>query len=43
MVSGQDIGDSLNNGDSIDAIIIDFSKAFDWPAAYENCKLGGGF
>jgi len=25
----QDIADSLNNGDRIDAIIIDFSKAFD--------------
>jgi hypothetical protein len=25
----QDIADSLDNGDRIDAIIIDFSKAFD--------------
>jgi hypothetical protein len=25
----QDIGDSLDNGDKIDAIIVDFSKAFD--------------
>jgi hypothetical protein len=25
----QDIADSLNNGDRVDAIIIDFSKAFD--------------
>jgi len=25
----QDIADSLDNGDKIDAIIVDFSKAFD--------------
>ena len=25
----QDIADSLDNGDRIDAIIVDFSKAFD--------------
>ena len=27
--AGQDIADSLDNGERIDAIIIDFSKAFD--------------
>jgi len=26
---GQDIADSLDNGDKIDAVLIDFSKAFD--------------
>jgi len=25
----QDVADSLNNGDKIDAIVVDFSKAFD--------------
>jgi len=37
----------MDNGDSIDAIVIDFSKAFlfnsAWSAAYETCDLGLGF
>jgi len=43
----QDIADPLVNGDRLDAIIVDFSKALDLvphgSAAYENCKLGRGF
>jgi hypothetical protein len=40
----QDIADSLHNGGRINAIIIDFSKAFDLVPhdAYENCGLGSG-
>jgi len=29
MTACQDIADALDNGDRIDAIIVDFSKAFD--------------
>ena len=42
----QDIAACLDNGDRIDAIIIDFESFWfssSLSAAYENCKLGGGF
>ena len=32
----QDIADSLDNGDRIDAIIVDFSKAFDYSWLFES-------
>jgi hypothetical protein len=36
----QDIADSLDEGERIDSIIIDFSS---WPAAYKNNGFWGGF
>ena len=42
----QDIADSLDNGNKIDVIIVDFSKAFDLVPhgrLLTNCKLGRGF
>jgi hypothetical protein len=42
----QDISDSLNNGDRIEALIIDFESFWfssSRSAAYENWQLGGGF
>ena len=42
----QNIVDSLDNGDRIDAIIVDFESfrfSSSWSAACKNCKLGRGF
>ena len=42
----QKIVDCLDNGDRIDAFIVDFSMLSthsSWSAALENCKLGRGF